>query len=133
MARLISRPSLAVVTLQELLRRYFAISDRVSRSSSTTRMFGGTGAITNPLPDNTDNGVTFLFPYISVLADVTPCNMSAFARWARLPERCPRNLEAIPLARRRQRKFLQKAHVRYRYPPDRPDRTNGITGGAAWT
>ena len=40
MARAISRPSLAVVTLQELLRRYFAISVRVSRSSSTTRILG---------------------------------------------------------------------------------------------
>ena len=40
MARTISRPSAAVVTLQALLRRYFAISDRVSRSSSTTRMLG---------------------------------------------------------------------------------------------
>src|ERR1700688_4908956 len=40
MSRAISRPSFAVVTLQELVRRYFAISVRVSRSSSTTRMFG---------------------------------------------------------------------------------------------
>ena len=40
MARAISRPSVAVVTLQELVRRYLAISARVSRSSSTTRMFG---------------------------------------------------------------------------------------------
>src|SRR5580698_9851048 len=39
-ARTISRPSIATVTLQLLPRRYFAISDRVSRSSSTTRMFG---------------------------------------------------------------------------------------------
>ena len=35
-----TRPSAAVATLQALLRRYFAISDRVSRSSSTTRMLG---------------------------------------------------------------------------------------------
>jgi hypothetical protein len=39
-ARPISRPSFAVVTLQALVRRYSAISARVSLSSSTTRMFG---------------------------------------------------------------------------------------------
>src|ERR1700722_14458497 len=39
-ARTISRPSIATVTLQPLPRRYFAISDRVSRSAATTRMFG---------------------------------------------------------------------------------------------
>src|ERR1700722_19056715 len=42
-ARAISRPSFAVVTLQELVRKYFAINVRVSRSSSTTRIFGGAG------------------------------------------------------------------------------------------
>jgi hypothetical protein len=39
-ARAISRPSVAVVTLQAWVRRYFAISARVSRSSSTTRILG---------------------------------------------------------------------------------------------
>src|SRR5437588_6102252 len=39
-ARAISRPSPAVATLQALVRRYLAISIRVSRSSSTTRMLG---------------------------------------------------------------------------------------------
>ena len=39
-ARCISRPSPAVVTLQALVRKYFAISVRVSRSSSTTRIWG---------------------------------------------------------------------------------------------
>src|SRR5437868_4206432 len=39
-ARAISLPSPAVATLQSLVRRYLAISIRVSRSSSTTRMLG---------------------------------------------------------------------------------------------
>jgi hypothetical protein len=33
----------------------------------------------SPLPENTGNGATFLFPNISDLADATPRNMSAFA------------------------------------------------------
>jgi DNA-binding response OmpR family regulator len=50
MARAISRPSLAVVTLQALVRKYFAINARVSRSSSTTRMFGAAWAMAGPCP-----------------------------------------------------------------------------------
>src|SRR5665647_773229 len=61
MSRDISRPSLAVVTLQELVRRYFAISVRVSRSSSTTRMFGVAMAMRTFVRDSGEQAKDFCF------------------------------------------------------------------------
>src|ERR1700730_1136806 len=60
-ARTISRPSFAVVTLQALVRRYFAISVRVSRSSSTTRMFGDAVAMTTFVGDSQASMKEFCF------------------------------------------------------------------------
>src|SRR6185369_9046658 len=68
MARAISRPSLAVVTLQELLRRYFAISERVSRSSSTTRMLGDAAGMGNPWP-RVCGGLRQTFLFLNVSSD----------------------------------------------------------------
>src|SRR3954469_24882139 len=61
MARDISRPSLTAVTLQALLRRYFAINVRVSRSSSTTRMLGLRLAMRFVCPRFGPNGEDFCF------------------------------------------------------------------------
>src|SRR6185369_2666201 len=61
MARDISRPSLTAVTLQELLRRYFAINVRVSRSSSTTRMLGEGLAMSFVCPRFGPKGEDFCF------------------------------------------------------------------------
>src|SRR5580692_1169607 len=58
-ARTISRPSIATVTLQPLPRRYFAISDRVSRSSSTTRMFGDAVAMRSLVRDSRTDDFCF--------------------------------------------------------------------------
>jgi hypothetical protein len=43
-------------------------------------MLGGMEGIMNPLPDNTGNEATFLFPNISIFAGATGRNMSDFAR-----------------------------------------------------
>src|SRR3974390_2513221 len=61
MERTISRPSAAVVTLQALVRRYFAISARVSRSSSTTSMFGGDRTMQTFVDDSPFVGKDFCF------------------------------------------------------------------------
>src|ERR1700676_1541344 len=60
-ARAISRPSFAVVTWQALVRRYFAISVRVSRSSSTTRMFGDARAMPTFVSDSQQPANDFCF------------------------------------------------------------------------
>ena len=57
----ISRPSTAVVTLQALARRYFAISVRVSRSSSTTRMLGDGWAMPTFVGDSGQAAKDFCF------------------------------------------------------------------------
>src|SRR5450756_539350 len=75
MARAISRPSVAVVTWQELARRYFAISVRVSRSSSTTRMFGATVAMRTLLSVIRGDWRRFLFLNVSYIWSVTPGNI----------------------------------------------------------
>ena len=74
MVRAISRPSVAAVTLQPLVRRYFAISVRVSRSSSTTRMFGGAVAMRTFDDDSDEPGEGFLFPDISDARSATRRN-----------------------------------------------------------
>src|SRR3569623_473436 len=61
MARAISRPSLTAVTLQALLRKYFAINVRVSRSSSTTRILGLGMAMRFDCPRFGPNGEDFCF------------------------------------------------------------------------
>src|SRR4051812_7194621 len=61
MARDISRPSLTAVTLQALLRRYFAIKVRVLRASSTTRMLGLGMAMRFVCPRFGPNGDYFCF------------------------------------------------------------------------
>src|ERR1700743_2854602 len=73
-ARAISRPSVAAATLQPLPRRYFAISDRVSRSSSTTRMLGDAVAMRTFDCASRETGREFLFPNISELIRVTRRN-----------------------------------------------------------
>jgi len=59
----ISRPSVAVVTLQPLVRRYFAINARVSRSSSTTRMFGDAVAMRDLCLDSGSRRRIFVSQY----------------------------------------------------------------------
>src|SRR5258706_1702423 len=61
MARTISSPSFVVVTLQALVRRYFAINVRVSRSSSTTRMFGVAVAMPTFVGDSRQSTKDFCF------------------------------------------------------------------------
>src|SRR5260221_14665442 len=61
MARTISRPSVAVVTLHALLRKYFAISVRVSRSSSTTRILGDAWAMPTFVGDSGVGAKVFCF------------------------------------------------------------------------
>jgi hypothetical protein len=68
MARAISRPSFAVVTLQALVRRYFAINVRVSRSSSTTRMFGDAKAMRTFVCDSGQSAKYFCFAMFLTLA-----------------------------------------------------------------
>src|SRR6202048_3369054 len=71
MARTISRPSFAVVTLQALVRRYFAISARVSRSSSTTRTCGDAVDMRILMPVIRTNDRGFLFRNVSDVALAT--------------------------------------------------------------
>jgi hypothetical protein len=48
-------------TLQALVRKYFAIRARVSRSSSTTRMFGAAGVMPTFVGDSWQSAKYFCF------------------------------------------------------------------------